>query len=281
VLLILDDLHLAKAPALEALAGLGAAAPTRRLLVLGLYCNEAATPELGALVARLDPSGAGRRRLGPLGWEEVAQVLGLYGSEQAARAAANSVLERTGGVPVLVHQAAGDWAQAQAAHQVEQVVGQATSSRSHLRVVQSRLADDVVDLQELREHSQQVAQLVGGQGAPGEEEPQDRPAAVVCPYKGLARFEASDAAFFFGRERLVAELVTHLVGAGLVGVVGPSGSGKSSLVRAGLLPALAEGVLPGSDRWRQLLVRPGEHPMRGARSGARRRRLDLGSPGQR
>jgi hypothetical protein len=262
VLLILDDLHLAKAPALEALAGLGAAAPTRRLLVLGLYCNEAATPELGALVARLDPSGAGRRRLGPLGWEEVAQVLGLYGSEQAARAAANSVLERTGGVPVLVHQAAGDWAQAQAAHQVEQVVGQATSSRSHLRVVQSRLADDVVDLQELREHSQQVAQLVGGQGAPGEEEPQDRPAAVVCPYKGLARFEANDAAFFFGRERLVAELVTHLVGAGLVGVVGPSGSGKSSLVRAGLLPALAEGVLPGSDRWRQLLVRPGEHPMR-------------------
>jgi hypothetical protein len=43
---------------------------------------------------------------------------------------------------------------------------------------------------------------------------------AVCPYKGLARFEASDAEFFFGRERLVAELVTHLVGAGLVGVVG-------------------------------------------------------------
>jgi WD40 repeat protein len=44
-------------------------------------------------------------------------------------------------------------------------------------------------------------------------------------------------------------------------VVGPSGSGKSSLVRAGLLPALRDGVLPGSDRWRQLLIRPGEHPM--------------------
>jgi WD40 repeat protein len=84
---------------------------------------------------------------------------------------------------------------------------------------------------------------------------------VVCPYKGLARYEPDDAGFFFGRERLIAELVTHLVGAGLVGVVGPSGSGKSSLVRAGLLPALADGVLPGSDRWRQVLVRPGEHPM--------------------
>ena len=88
------------------------------------------------------------------------------------------------------------------------------------------------------------------------------PAQVVCPYKGLGRDEPDDAGFFFGRERLVAELVTHLVGAGLVGVVGPSGSGKSSLVRAGLLPALADGVLPGSDRWRQLLTRPGEHPLR-------------------
>ena len=134
---------------------------------------------------------------------------------------------------------------------------------------QARFADDVVDLRELREHTQQVARLATGQG-PSDEEPDEGPAAAVCPYKGLARFEASDAEFFFGRERLVAELVTHLVGAGLVGVVGPSGSGKSSLVRAGLLPALADGVLPGSDRWRQLLVRPGEHPMAElARAGAR------------
>ena len=261
VLLVLDDLHLAQAPVLEALAGLAAVAATRRLLVLGAYRDEAATPELAALVQRLDSAGDGRRRLGPLGWDEVAQVLGLYGSQQAARAVADTVFEGTGGVPLLVHQAASDWAQAQATHQVAQVVGQTATSRSHLRVVQSRLADDLVDLRELHEHSQQVARLAGGQGAPGEEESHDRPAAAVCPYKGLARFEASDVEFFFGRERLVAELVTHLVGAGLVGVVGPSGSGKSSLVRAGLLPALADGVLPGSDRWRQLIMRPGEHPM--------------------
>ena len=83
-----------------------------------------------------------------------------------------------------------------------------------------------------------------------------------APTRAWAATKPDDAGFFFGRERLVAELVTHLVGAGLVGVVGPSGSGKSSLVRAGLLPALADGVLPGSDRWRQLLMRPGEHPLR-------------------
>ena len=93
------------------------------------------------------------------------------------------------------------------------------------------------------------------------EEPEAADGTVACPFKGLARFEPSDAEFFFGREWLVAELVTHLVGAGLVGVVGASGSGKSSLVRAGLLPAVRDGVLPGSDRWRQLIIRPGEHPM--------------------
>jgi hypothetical protein len=66
---------------------------------------------------------------------------------------------------------------------------------------------------------------------------------------------------FFGRDRLVAQLVARLVGVGLVGVVGPSGSGKSSLVRAELLPALADGVLPGSQGWTRVLLRPGEHPM--------------------
>jgi WD40 repeat protein len=98
---------------------------------------------------------------------------------------------------------------------------------------------------------------------------------VVCPFKGLASFEAADAPYFFGRERLVAELVARLVGAPLLGVVGPSGSGKSSVVRAGLLPALAGGVLPGSQDWPQVLIRPGEHPVRELRAaidevGARR-----------
>ena len=79
----------------------------------------------------------------------------------------------------------------------------------------------------------------------------------VCPFKGLASFEPVDAEYFFGRERLVAELVARLVGASMLVVVGPSGSGKSSAVRAGLLPALAAGVLPGSAGWRRVLMRPG------------------------
>src|SRR5947207_7380361 len=83
---------------------------------------------------------------------------------------------------------------------------------------------------------------------------------VVCPFKGLAPFAAADAAYFFGRERLVAALVSRLAASTLVGVVGPSGSGKSSVVQAGLGPALKAGRLPGSEGWPQLVVRPGEHP---------------------
>lgn len=75
------------------------------------------------------------------------------------------------------------------------------------------------------------------------------PRLDVCPFKGLAPFEAEDAEFFFGRERLVDELVGRLEDAPLLAIVGASGSGKSSLLRAGLLPAL---------EWERRVVRPGE-----------------------
>jgi DNA-binding SARP family transcriptional activator/WD40 repeat protein len=81
---------------------------------------------------------------------------------------------------------------------------------------------------------------------------------VVCPFKGLAPFGASDAEYFFGRERLVADLVSRLASSTFAGLVGPSGSGKSSVLRAGLVPALQAGVLAGSNRWPVHFVRPGD-----------------------
>ena len=84
------------------------------------------------------------------------------------------------------------------------------------------------------------------------------PGVVVCPFKGLASFGASDAPYFFGRERVVDQLVAHLAASSFVGLVGPSGSGKSSLMSAGLMPALAAGTLPGSAEWRQCVLRPGD-----------------------
>ncbi|MGH2967778.1 MAG: hypothetical protein ACRDK0_01760, partial [Solirubrobacteraceae bacterium] len=126
------------------------------------------------------------------------------------------------------------------------VAERAAAGRVELRSMEAELAGGVVDLQAARERVALVS---------------DDEAPVVCPFKGLAAFELDDAEYFFGRERLVAELVARLVGAPLLGVVGPSGSGKSSVLRAGLLPALAAGVLPGSEEWEQVLIRPGEHPM--------------------
>ena len=99
--------------------------------------------------------------------------------------------------------------------------------------------------------------------------------ADVCPYKGLARFESADAGFFFGRERSVAEAIARIVSGHFLALVGPSGSGKSSLMRAGILHALESGALPGSAAWTYSLIRPGQHPL-GALSGAL-----LGSDGDR
>src|SRR4029079_15747737 len=71
---------------------------------------------------------------------------------------------------------------------------------------------------------------------------------------------AADRRAADGRGGAVRDRETR--GASLMGVVGPSGSGKSSALRAGLLAALAAGVLPGSERWALALLRPGEHPVR-------------------
>jgi DNA-binding SARP family transcriptional activator/WD40 repeat protein len=82
-----------------------------------------------------------------------------------------------------------------------------------------------------------------------------------CPYRGLARYEVGDADLFVGRERLVDELVARLVDERLLVAVGPSGAGKSSLVRAGLVSALAGGALPGSAGWSVAVVQPGTEPL--------------------
>jgi DNA-binding SARP family transcriptional activator/WD40 repeat protein len=127
-------------------------------------------------------------------------------------------------------------------------LGRATSrleaARPALRAAEADVAGDVYELQAARER---VLRPSGG--------------VIACPFKGLAPFDVDDAELFFGRERLVADLIARLTGARLTGIVGPSGSGKSSALRAGLLAALAAGVLPGSEGWGRALLRPGDHPM--------------------
>ncbi|MEV6759265.1 trypsin-like peptidase domain-containing protein [Streptomyces sp. NPDC051105] len=79
----------------------------------------------------------------------------------------------------------------------------------------------------------------------------------VCPYRELEPFTAEHARWFQGRKDAVRQVVANLAGQRrLTLLLGPSGSGKSSLVQAGVLQALAAGELPGSDRWLPVIARP-------------------------
>lgn len=82
----------------------------------------------------------------------------------------------------------------------------------------------------------------------------------TCPYKGLDYFEEEDADLFFGREKLVDELVGKVKNSRTVFITGPSGSGKSSLVRAGFIHALKQGQVKGSERWLYATMKPGRDP---------------------
>jgi WD40 repeat protein len=107
-----------------------------------------------------------------------------------------------------------------------------------------------------------------GAGEPPAAGPGPGPDRRVLPYPGLAAFSETDADWFYGRERLTAllldELRERLRGSSPLMVVGASGAGKSSVLRAGLMPELDTGSLaePGSESWPRMIMTPGQFPFR-------------------
>jgi transcriptional regulator with XRE-family HTH domain len=88
-----------------------------------------------------------------------------------------------------------------------------------------------------------------------------------CPYLGLMSFQERDARVFYGRSELAAQLARRLLerlnGTGILLLAGESGAGKSSLLRAGLMPLLAAGGLgPGSETWPRRVIQPSGKPLR-------------------
>ncbi len=85
------------------------------------------------------------------------------------------------------------------------------------------------------------------------------------PYKGLRAFQQADAADFFGRTDMIARVLRRLqevvVQSNFLAVIGPSGSGKSSLVKAGVLPGLRSGRIPGSEDWFYAEMVPSQAPL--------------------
>ena len=240
-LLIVDDVDQARPEVPAAIRHLAGEPTSRPALVI-------ATSEQPGVLPELRPHAA--LALEPLDAGAVRQIAAAYAPDvDAADLPVEALRAAGGGVPRRVHEAARDWAQRAAAERVGAVASRAAAGRTSARALEAELAGSVVALQSAQQRADRLAAASG-------------PAPVLCPFKGLASFGADDAEYFFGREQLVAELVARLVGAPLLAIVGPSGSGKSSLLRAGVLPALAAGVLPGSDGWACALVRPGEHPLR-------------------
>ena len=263
VLVVLDDLHEADAEVLEVVAEVSATASEAAVLVLAVFRTERGD------VPRPAPSDQ-QVLLEPVDRIAVAAICELYGDDWSA-ADIDRLFEESRGIPLAVHEEATSWIREAATRRVDEAAGQAQLAEFRLTSSQQAVADEVVGLQRVVE--QRRRQL--GNRHVG-------PAPVVCPFKGLAHFEREDAPWFFGRERIVAEIAAHLVTRPVIAVVGASGSGKSSLVRAGLLPALAEGALPGSESWRVVVTGPGAVADRGPGPAAgrdrrrrRRRRVRL------
>ncbi len=89
-----------------------------------------------------------------------------------------------------------------------------------------------------------------------------QPAVLINPFPGLRPFEFEESHLFFGRDGQSERLIAKLAATRFLAVVGTSGSGKSSLVRAGLLPALYSGFMPSAgSAWRIAVMRPGNDPL--------------------
>jgi WD40 repeat protein/DNA-binding SARP family transcriptional activator len=247
-LLVLDYADDAPPAVLKAAAVLAREPEARPLMICVLHHDEQGPPAFAGL---LEAGAAQRLRLEPLHENATAEIAALYASSEGVAMPLVTLVAESDGVPLRIHRAAGEWARAEAAERLAATAGRAADDRSGLRATQAAVAGSVVDLQTARERTRLYAVA----------EPPDPAEQLICPFRGLAPFDAAHAEYFFGRERLVAELVARLVGSTLLAVVGPSGSGKSSAVRAGLLPALAGGVVPGSERWRRVVMRPGGRPL--------------------
>lgn len=237
LLVVLDDLQQMSAEDLAGLARSVVSAPAP-LLVVGACVGTALTGEQVAAVERVFRD---RLVLAPLAREHIREVVRLYAPPEAV-AEAVAAVDAAGGVPLQVHALASRYGEELASERVGAAAAGIPGPRRLLTSSREQVAEGVVDLQRIR--------LLRTAHAP------DDSPMVVCPYKGLAFFDVDDAPYFFGRERLVAQLVARLVDARFLAVVGASGSGKSSVVRAGLVAAVRAGVLPGSEQWRCAVTTP-------------------------
>ena len=249
-LLVLDDVDVAGPQVAEELEASLEVLSGHPVLVLGLLRDGAAVADLARLIERADERGDGHRGLAPLDIDGVRGIVRLYVGQDETDAPVESMARASHGIPGQVHEVVSEWARSEASRRLAAAAEFLAAGRDR-HASDLEFANNVIGLK--------LGRLYSVEG-------RDVLAVETCPYKGLAAFERDDSAYFFGRERLVGELAARTVQVGLLGVVGASGSGKSSVIGAGLLPSLGAGLLPGSENWGQVAIRPGEHPMHALRA---------------
>jgi DNA-binding SARP family transcriptional activator/WD40 repeat protein len=205
--------------------------------------------ELQLVVAGALPAGMAfdaRVEVGPLSVRDVRELLAGHArgrvDDSTLTGAAEQVHAASAGKAAGVQRLAISWVRDQVSRRVAE----------RTQVGSGSAAAHVADRQALAEDVELWSVL---QPDPGSD-------LDSCPWRGLSAYAEEDAPWFAGRERITAELVARVAVDRALLLVGASGSGKSSLLRAGLLAALAAGALPDSSSWVRISMRPGEHPMR-------------------
>lgn len=160
----------------------------------------------------------------------------------------------------------------------EQLYIEHSTVKWHIRQIYNKL--DVRSRRQAMRIARDLTLLVAGDdtaSAPESERPSGASPAPIAvnPFKGLRAFETADRHHFFGREALVQRLLTRFehegalshrgrrgeAGGRFMAIIGPSGSGKSSLMKAGLIPAIWNGDVPGSGEWYVATMTPGQRPL--------------------
>ena len=253
LLIVLDNLDDADALTLRTIQQLATdSTEASHLMVLGLHRPGTVDPRLGELLT--DPASESFELL-CFDVDEVIEAVEMFTGGPLAPGVAESLLTESQGDPASVMRIARARAERFIERRVVDAVQRAELVRGDMRVVREELSTSLRELGELRLDPawQTDGGVVDPEGTP--------PKEVPCPYQGLTAFQAEHSEWYYGREPLVAELAAKLASASFVGVVGASGSGKSSLVRAGLLPSLASGSLPDSASWLPVTISPGSEPM--------------------
>ena len=241
-LLVVDDVEWASEPAVGIVDAIARATDQFALLLVLIVEPSAGGPAVSA-VDRLDPAGACTLDVGPLADEDMAVIVTADGVEAGAIPA---VLGVAAGLPGVARREAAAWAERTASERLRVAASSSAGAGAAAAQAQASVLDEVVELVAARARRDELRspRWTGRQ-----------------PYRALATYGPQDAELFVGRERLVAELAAKVLQRRLVVVVGPSGSGKSSIVRAGLVPLARSGRLPGDMPWQAHVVMPGRDPI--------------------